>query len=156
MRSLPADIQARINLVQQTLYNNADPKMEATIVKANRTLNIQTIRSGTLGSIDLAPKIVADAVTEIWIIAVVSGAAVVNVYTYSDAIDFTTPDRTFSLVTEEVDAKVRDVSIAFDGANPWLFWVERGISYDKIWTVQWDGVDPALQPAGTELVSAAR
>ena len=154
MRTLPADIQARINLVQQTLYNNADPRMEAVIVKANRTLDIQTIRSGTLGSIDLAPKIVDAAVTEIWIIAVVDARAVVNVYAYSDAIDFTTPDRTFTLATEEVDAKVRDVSITFDGELPWLFWVERGVSYDKIWALQWDGT--GTQPAGTELVSVAR
>jgi len=154
MIELPTDIQARINLIHQTLYNNADPHMEAVIVKANRTLDIQTIRSGTLGSIDLAPKIVDGVVTEIWIIAVVSGQAVVNVYTYSDAIDFTTPDRTFTLTTEELDAKVRDVSISFDGELPWLFWVERGVSYDKIWTVQWDGT--GTQPSGTELAAVAR
>ena len=154
MRTLPADIQARINLVQQTLYNNADPRMEAVIVKANRTLDIQTIQSGTLGSIDLAPKIVDAAVTEIWIISVVDAQAVVNVYTYAETIDFTTPDRTFTLATEEVDAKVRDVSITFDGELPWLFWVERGVSYDKIWALQWDGT--GTQPVGTELVSVAR
>ena len=154
MRTLPADIQARINLVAQTLYNNADPRMEAVIVKANRTLDIQTIRSGTLGSIDLAPKIVASVVTEIWVIAVVSSAAVVNIYTYSTDIDFTTPTRTFTITTAETSAKVRDASIAFDGENPWLFWVERGVSYDKIWALQWDGT--GTQPVGTELVSVAR
>jgi len=154
MRALPADIQARINLVQQTLYNNADPRMEAVIVKANRTLDIQTIQSGTLGSIDLAAKIIDGTVTEIWIISAVNAQAVVNVYTYAETIDFTAPDRTFTLATEEVDAKVRDVSIAFDGELPWLFWVERGVSCDKIWTVQWDGT--GTQPVGTELVSVAR
>jgi len=154
MRTLPADIQARINLVQQTIYNNADPHMEAFIVKANRTLDIQTIQSGTLGSIDLAAKIVDAAVTEIWIISVVNAQAVVNVYTYAETIDFATPDRTFTLTTEELDAKVRDVSIAFDGELPWLFWVERGVSYDKIWALQWDGTD--AQPAGTELAAIAR
>jgi hypothetical protein len=154
MRTLLADIQARINLVQQTLYNNADPRMEAVVVKAIRSLDIQTIRSGIVGSIDLAAKIVAADVAEIWIIAVVSNAAVVNVYTYADTIDFSTPTRTFTLVTQEVGAKVKDVSIAFDGANPWLFWVERGVSYDKIWALQWDGT--GIQPAGTELKSVAR
>ena len=154
MRSLPSDIQERINLVQQTIYNNADPKMEASIIKANRVLEIQTIQSGVLGSIDLAPKIVDSIVTEIWIISIVNSQAKVNIYNYIDDIDFSTPDRTFSLVTEEVDAKVRDVSISFDGENPWLFWVERGISYDKIWCLQWDGVD--TQPAGTELKSVVR
>ena len=107
-----------------------------------------------MGGIDLAPKIVDGEVTEIWIITVVSGQAVVNVYTYSDDIDFTTPDRTFTLTTEELDAKVRDVSISFDGTSPWLFWVERGVSYDKIWTVQWDGTGTQL--AGTELAAVAR
>jgi len=154
MRTLPSDIQARINIVAQTLYNNADPRMEAVIVKANRTLDIQTIQSGTLGSIDLAQKIVDAAVTEIWIISVVDAQAVVNVYAYAETIDFATPGRTFTLTAEEASAKVRDVSIAFDGEDPWLFWVERGVSYDKIWTVQWDGT--GTQPAGTELVSVAR
>ena len=154
MRSLPSDIQERINLVQQTIYNNADPKMEASIIKANRVLEIQTIQSGVLGSIDLAPKIVDSIVTEIWIISIVNSQAKVNIYNYIDDIDFSTPDRTFSLVTEEVDAKVRDVSISFDGENPWLFWVERGISYDKIWGLQWDGVD--TQPSATELKSVVR
>jgi len=154
MRSLPSDIQERINLVQQTIYNNADPKMEASIIKANRVLEIQTIQSEVLGSIDLAPKIVDSIVTEIWIISIVNSQAKVNIYNYIDDIDFSTPDRTFSLVTEEVDAKVRDVSISFDGENPWLFWVERGISYDKIWGLQWDGVD--TQPSATELKSVVR
>jgi hypothetical protein len=151
---LPPEIQARINFVQQTLYNNADPRMEAVIVKANRTLDIQTISTGTVGSIDLAAKIVDGTVTEIWIISVVDAQAVVNVYTYAETIDFTTPDRTFTLDTEEAGAKVRDVSIAFDGDLPWLFWVERGVSYDKIFALQWDGT--GTQPAGTELVSVAR
>jgi len=154
MRSLPSDIQEKINLVQQTIYNNADPKMEASIIKANRVLNIQTIQSGVIGSIDLAPKIIDNIVTEIWIISVVNSQAKVNIYNYVNSIDFSVPDRTFSLITEEVDAKVRDVSITFDGANPWLFWVERGISYDKIWVLQWDGI--GIQPAGTELKSVVR
>jgi len=154
MLDIPEEILERIQKLNQTNYENADPRMEAVIIKANRTLDIQTIQSGTLGSIDLVPKIVDSIVTEIWIIAVVSGQAVVNVYTYSDAIDFTTPDRTFTLTTEEASAKVRDVSITFDGANPWLFWVERGVSYDKIWTVLWDGT--GAQPAGTELVAITR
>ena len=154
MLDIPEEILERIQKLNQTNYENADPRMEAVIIKANRTLDIQTIQSGTLGSIDLVPKIVDSIVTEIWIIAVVSGQAVVNVYTYSDAIDFTTPDRTFTLTTEEASAKVRDVSISFDGEDPWLFWVERGINYDKIWTVQWDGT--GTQPAGTELAAVAR
>ena len=154
MLDIPTGILERIQKLNQTNYENADPRMEAVIIKANRTLDIQTIQSGTLGGIDLAPKIVDGEVTEIWIITVVSGQAVVNVYTYSDDIDFTTPDRTFTLTTEELDAKVRDVSISFDGTSPWLFWVERGVSYDKIWTVQWDGTGTQL--AGTELAAVAR
>lgn len=156
MRDIPADILAKIQSLNQTIFNNAEPKMEAVITKAIRSLEIKTIRTGTVGSIDIAALMDGETVAELWIIGVVSAQAVINVYTYAEDIDFSTPTRTFTLTTEEVDAKVKDVAIAFDGALPWLFWVERGASYDKIWALQWDGADPVSQPAGTEIKAVAR
>ena len=152
MRTIPTEILARIQTLEKTIFNNANPLMRATIVKAIKTLELSTIRTAArVGGIDIAAN---TGPTEIWIIAVVSGAAVVNTYAYSEAIDFGTPARTFTLTTEQVDASVRDVAVAFDGTDPWLFWVERGVSYDKIFALQWDG--QGVQPAATELLSVAR
>ena len=152
MRTIPAELLAKIQSLNQTTYNNANPLIKATIVKAIKTLELSTIRTAArVGGIDIAAN---TGPTEVWIIAVVSGVAVVNVYTYSEAIDFGAPTRTFSLTTEQVDASVRDVAVAFDGVSPWLFWVERGVSYDKIFALQWDGA--GIQPAATELLSVAR
>ena len=152
MRTITAELLAKIQSLNQTTYNNANPLMRATIVKAIKTLELSTIRTAArVGGIDIAAN---TGPTEVWIIAVVSGVAVVNVYTYSEAIDFGTPTRTFNLSTEQVDASVRDVAVVFDGVSPWLFWVERGVSYDKIFALQWDGA--GIQPAATELLSVAR
>lgn len=152
MRAIPAEILARIQTLQKTTFSNANPLMKATIVKAIKTLELSTIRTAArVGGIDIAAN---TGPTEIWIIAVVSGVAVVNVYTYSAAIDFGTPARTFNLAAEQVGASVRDVAISFDGVSPWLFWVERGVSYDKIFALQWNG--QGVQPAATELLSVAR
>ena len=156
MRTISAEILERIQSLNQTAWNNANPMMQAIVVKAIRNLDTKTIRSGKVGSIDISAKIIDDVISELWIISVVDGAAVVNVYTYADDIDYTTPDSTFTLATEESEAKVRDVAISFDGTDPWLFWVERGVSYDKIFALQWNGVDPAIQPAAEELLSVAR
>lgn len=164
MRTLPVDIQNRIDLLNQTIYNNANPRMEAVIVKAIRNLNIQTLRSGSsIGSIDIALETDESGDPyRIWIAGVVDKQVVVNVYNVDGT--YTTPDSTFTLATEEEGAAVRDVAIEFDGAwtegilitdtVPWLFWVERGLTMDKIWAVQWDGVD--TQPAGTEIHSVER
>jgi hypothetical protein len=166
MRDIPADILAKIQSLNQTIFNNAEPKMEAIIVKAIKTLNIHTIRSASsLGAIDMAMQTdAAGAPVTLWIIAVVAKQAMVTTYDLTvETPDYTTPTSTFTLATQEAGA-VRDVAIEFDGAwsggvlitsgAPHLFWVERGVSLDKIWTVQWDGVGP--QPAGTELLSEVR
>lgn len=164
MRTLPTDIQDRIDLLNQTIHNNANPKMEAVIVKAIRNLNIQTLRSGSsIGSIDIALE--TDDSGEpyrIWIAGVVDKQVFISVYDIDET--YNSPDSTFALSTEEEGAAVRDVAIEFDGtwtdgvlatdAVPWIFWVERGLTTDKIWAVQWDGVD--VQPEATELHSVTR
>ena len=169
MRSIPTALLERIQLLNQTIYNNANPIMEAVIVKAIKTLDIHTIRTASsLGAVDVAMQNDAEGnPVTLWIVAVVNKQAVVATYDLTaETPDYETPTSTFTLATQEAGAAVRDVAIEFDGAwsggvlitsgAPHLFWVERGVGLDKIWTVQWDGVTPATQPAGTELLSVAR
>lgn len=168
MRTISTALLERIRLLNQTIYNNANPIMEAIIVKAIKTLDIYTVRNASsLGAIDLAIQTDASGnnLVTLWIIAVVAKQAMVTTYDLTvETPDYTTPTNTFTLATEEVGAAVRDVAIEFDGTwtdgafissgNPWMFWVERGIGFDKIWTVQWNGVGD--QPVGTELFSEVR
>lgn len=166
MRSIPAELLEKIQALNWSIYGNNNPVMEAVIVKAIKTLDIHTIRTETsLSAIDLAIQNDAENPVTLWLIAVVNKQAVVTTYDLTaETPDYETPTSTFTLATQEAGAAVRDVAIEFDGAwsggvlitsgAPHLFWVERGVSLDKIWTVQWDGVGP--QPAGTELLSEVR
>lgn len=156
MRTLSADMQARINKLQQTTHQNANPLMQSVVTKAIQTVQIKTLREGNrLGSIDLAFEFDSGEIVTAWVIGVVDGVATVTTYNFPDP-DWETPDSTFSLTPVTVGGVVRDVSATLDGANPWLFWVERTSSHDKIYALQWNGVDPAVQPAATELLSVAR
>jgi hypothetical protein len=160
MRTLPADIQSRIDLLQQTIYENANPSMVASIVKAKQTIEVETLQSGTqLGGIDLAFVLDDEGVpTYAWVIFVSAGLASVNVYDMTVAkVDWETPTKTFTLATVNNEAVVRQVAIAMDGSSPWLFWVERYLydhyRYNNVYALQWDGAEPASQPAATELYS---
>ena len=156
MRALPAELQSRINKVQQTTHENANPLMQAVVVKAIQTVQIKTLREADrLGSIDLAFEFDTGEIIKAWIIAVVDGVATITTYNFPDP-DWETPTSTFTLSPEAVGGRVRDVAITLDGANPWLFWVERTPTHDKIYALQWGGVDPVDQPAATELLSVAR
>jgi len=156
MRTLSADMQARINKVQQTTHQNANPLMQSVVTKAIQTVQIKTLREADrLGSIDLAFEFALGAITKAWIIGVVDGVATITTYNFPDP-DWETPDSTFSLAPVTAGGVVRDVSVTLDGTNPWLFWVERTSSHDKIYALQWDGADPAVQPVATELLSVAR
>lgn len=163
MRDLPPDIQEKINLLNQSIYNNAQPSMEAVIVKAVKTLDMFTVRENlSLGAIDVSVETDASGMpVKLWIIAAVDKRAVVTVH---DPVNRDILFSTFMLTTEEVNAKVFDVAIEFDGiwidsvfissGAPYLFWVERGIALNKIWTIQWDG--QGVQPLGKEMLSVVR
>ncbi len=167
MRPISADLLARIQALNQTIYGNADPKMQATIIKAVTDLQVYTISTGELlGPIDPAMKW-ADLTKdpeEVWIAEVINRQAVVNVYTYKKNMDFATPDRTFTLATVGTNARVRDIAIEFDGTiingalqtsgAPYIAWLERTTSYDTCYIIQWDGTGE--QPAATELLKVAR
>ena len=116
MRHISADLLTRIQALNQTIYGNADPKMQATIIKAITDLGIFTVTEGeVLGKIDLAAQISAvnSAPDAIWLAQAINYEAVIKVYTYSDGMDFATPARTFTLATVGTNARVRDIAISF-------------------------------------------
>lgn len=116
MRPIPAELKAKIEALNQTIYANADPKMQATIIKAITDLDVFTVAEGeVLGKIDLAAQIsdVNSAPDAIWLAQVINHEAVVKVYTYSKEMDFATPSRTFTLATVGTNARVRDIAISF-------------------------------------------
>ena len=116
MRHIPADLLTRIQALNQTIYGNADPKMQAIIIKAITDLDVFTVAEGeVLGKIDLAAQISAvnSAPDAIWLAQVINHEAVIKVYTYSAGMDFATPASTFTLATVGTNARVRDIAISF-------------------------------------------
>ena len=116
MRHISADLLTRIQALNQTIYGNADPKMQAIIIKAITDLDIFTVAEGeVLGKIDLAAQIsdVNSAPDAIWLAQVINHEAVIKVYTYAKDMDFATPARTFTLATVGTNARVRDIAISF-------------------------------------------
>ena len=116
MRPISADLLNRIQALNQTIYGNADPKMQATIIKAITDLDVFTITEGeVLGKIDLAAQMsdVNSAPDAIWLAQAINYEAVIKVYTYSAGMDFATPARTFTLATVGTNARVRDIAISF-------------------------------------------
>ena len=116
MRHISADLLTRIQALNQTIYGNADPKMQAIIIKAITDLDAFTITEGeVLGKIDLAAQISAvnSAPDAIWLAQAINYEAAIKVYTYSKEMDFATPSRTFTLATVGTNARVRDIAISF-------------------------------------------
>jgi hypothetical protein len=122
-------------------------------------------KEGQMGSIDAAIKTDSlGGINEVWIARVIDKQAVVEIYN-SDAPEhiFRTVAREFNLPLVNLGADVVDVAIEFDGTydqynifvsetEPHIFWVERTGSEDIIYTIKWDGVDPA--PIPVELARA--
>jgi len=167
MRTISPSLLAKIQALNQGIFNNANPQMYVKITKVVSDLQVYTIASGTLlGAIDLAIKwtdLAADP-NEVWIAEVINHQAVIKVYTYSEDMDFTTPTRTFTLATVGTNARVKYISIEFDGSltdgqlqtsgAPFIAWLERTTGYDTSYVIQWDGT--GSQPAATELLQVAR
>lgn len=167
MRSISGILQARIEKLNQTIYENADPRMYAKILRVTKNLQVYTVASAeAMGTIDLAvnwPDLSKDP-TEIWIAEVINRVGVVKVYDYDEEMDFAAPARMFDLATVGVNARVKDIAIAFDGTvtdgqvattgAPYIAWLERTTSYDSGYVVRWDGT--GSQPAAMELLQIAR
>lgn len=167
MRSISTDLLARIQALNQTQFNNANPMMLATIIKVVNDLQVYTIATGDLlGQIALAMKWadLTKSPEEVWITEVINRQAVIKVYTYTEDMDFATPARQFTLATVGTNARVRDIAIEFDGTivngalqtsgAPYIAWLERTTSYDTCYIIQWDGT--GSQPAATQLLQVAR
>ena len=151
MRSIPAELLSRIQSLNQTIHGNANPLMSIKLIKASKVLDINTIRTeNRVGSVDIA---VGNNLT--WIISIVNGGANVRVYDYIDNATDLTSYTDFDIEKQELGATIRDVAVTQTGtSDPFFFWVERGTSTDKIWTVQWDGT--GTMPSPTELFSRVR
>jgi hypothetical protein len=122
-------------------------------------------KEGQMGSIDAAIKTDSlGGINEVWIARVIDKQGIVEIYD-SDAPEhiFRTVAREFNLPLVNLGADVVDVAIEFDGTydqynifvsetEPHIFWVERTGSEDIIYTIKWDGVDPA--PIPVELARA--
>lgn len=167
MRPISADLLARIQALNQTIYGNNDPRILATITKVVNDLQVFTVATGDLlGQIDLAMKWTNLALEpeEVWIAEVIYRQAVIQVYTYDKDMDFAAPVKSFSLSSIGTNARVRDIAIEFDGTiingalqtsgAPYIAWLERTTSYDTCYIIQWDGTGE--QPAATELLKVAR
>ena len=167
MRTISATLLAQIQALQQTPDGNADPKMTATIIKANSDLSIYTLaNSGVLGPIDVTMQwedLTADP-EAVWVAQVINRQAVVSRYNWGEMMDFAAPDMTVMLVTVAPGATVRDIAIEFDGnltgadleteGAPYITWLERTPTHDKAYIIRWDGT--GSQPTATEILSAAR
>jgi hypothetical protein len=167
MRSISSGLLLRIEKLNQTIYENADPRMYAKILRVTKNLQVHTVASAeAMGTIDLAvnwPDLSKDP-TEIWIAEVINRAGVVKVYDYDEEMDFAAPARMFDLTTVGVNARVKDIAIAFDGTvtdgqvattgAPYIAWLERTTSYDSGYVIRWDGT--GTQPAATEVIKVGR
>ena len=157
MRAISAELLAKIQKLNQTMYENADPFMRAVIEKTEQVVNTRTLRQATrLGSIDLALKLDNPEAVQLWIISEANRQIFVDVYDFPDP-DWGTPNRTFNVACQDVEATPLDVAIAFSGGLPWLpwlFWVERLSTYNKIYALQWDGT--GVQPVASERASILR
>ena len=151
MRSIPAELLSRIQSLNQTIHGNANPLMSLKIIKASKILDINTIRTESrVGSVDIA---VGNDLA--WIISIVSGGANVRKYAYVNNEINLASYTDFDIDKQELGATIRDVAVTQTGtSDPFFFWVERGTSTDKIWTVQWDGT--GTMPMPTELFSRVR
>lgn len=167
MRPISADLLAKIQALNQTQFNNANPQMLATIIKVVNDLQVYTIATGDLlGQIALTMRwtnLAADP-NEVWIAEVINRQAVIKVYTYAKDMNFATPTRSFTLAMVGTNARVRDIAIEFDGTitngalqtsgAPYIAWLERTTSYDTCYIIQWDGT--GTQPVAAELLKVAR
>lgn len=151
MRSIPQSIQDKINKQNQTMFDNADPKMQVTIARAKNTVSdssywvVETIRTGsTLGDVSLTPRRqkVTGPPNRIYEIHVYNGEVRTSIREYPDKFKDGFQHQ-FSLGAGS------NVAIAFDGEweryrnlwrlvtheKPWIFWVD---SSKTLWAQLWD------------------
>jgi len=165
MRTIPQSIQDKINKQNQTIFDNADPKMQVTIARAKNTVMDstywirETIREKAgLGDISLAPRRfkVTGRPNRIYEIHVDNGIVGTAIREYPDKFKDGWIDQ-FSLGSGS------NVAIAFNGhweryrklwrlvtdEKPWLIWVDGA---NKLQTQHWDDATSKLE-LSTNVVS---
>jgi hypothetical protein len=168
MRILPAKLREKIEKASQTIYENADPKMDVFLRRARTGLTgtdlfyMQTIREGTdleaLG-IDLQRTNVNAPPSKAF-----------NIYIKDGICKVATKNLPSKVKEPWVDVltvgPATDCDIAFDGrwyrddqyrwqlvtqGNPWLFYVTGGKLYARHWTAT-----PILLAEGVSKIAALR
>lgn len=160
MRSIDPRLLAKTNLQNQTIYNNADPRMSIQITRAKTTVTdntywyVETIREkGGLGDLSLAARRTRPygSPDRIYNIYVENGLVKTATREYPDYTEIKWIDR-FSLGTGKA------VAIAFDGEwqwhklrrqlvtyeKPFVFWTDNS---NKLWSQLWDEVNTKLELA---------
>lgn len=151
MRSIDPSLLSKINQQNQTIYENANPKMSVAIARPKSTVmdssywTVETIRTGTnLGDVSLAPRRfkVTGRPNRIYEIHVQNGIVGTAIREYPDKLKDGWQHQ-FSLGAGS------NVAIAFDGEweryrnlwrlvtheKPWIFWVD---SSKTLWAQLWD------------------
>ena len=165
MRNVDPSLITKLGSQEQTISNNADPKMFVAVARAKSTVvdssywTVETIRTGaTLGDVSLAARrqMVTGPPNRIYEIHVINGEVKTSIREYPDKLKDGFIDQ-FSMGTGSA------VALAFDGEwqryrnlwrlvtseKPWIAWVD---SASKLWVQYWDDVSTKLEIA-TDVVS---
>lgn len=150
MRNIPPDLFSKIQKQNQTIYNNANPKMSVTIARAKTTVTdskywtVETIREGeNLGDVSVAPRRFSSVgpPNRIYEIHVENGIVGTSIREYPDQLKD-------GWKNQFVLGAGSSVAIAFDGdwvqyrnvwrlityTEPWIFWVDSsGVLWTQLW-----------------------
>lgn len=168
MRYIPPDIKAKIEKLNQTIYENTDPRAEVLLRRAQVGLtqtnlfNMHTIRKGT-GLEDLAIDLKREDVNK-------PPNKIYNIYIKDGICKVATKNMPAKANEKWVDVytvgPATDCEIAFDGrwhrdsqyhwqlvtqGEPWLFYVRSGRLYTRHWTAE-----PILLAEGVSKIAAIR
>ncbi len=170
MRSIPPDLLAKIKKQNQTIYENADPKMSVVIARARSSVRdssyfmIEKIREKE-GITDIAVSarrlLPYGSPDRIYGIHIDNGMAKTSIREY--------PDKLKEHWKHQFDvASAKGVSICFDARwqmskykrwgmatseTPWIFWIGTD---DKLYARIWDNVTPYVLDEDVVLIDTVR
>lgn len=158
MRSIDPVLLRKIKEQNQTIYNNAQPKMEVSVARAKSTVmdstywTVETIRQTTgLGDVSVAPRRFKSygRPNRIYEIHVKDGEVITSIREYPDKLREGFKNQ-FSL------GLGTSVAVAFNGEweryrkfyrlvteeKPWISWVDNN---GYLWTQRWDETETRMQ-----------
>jgi len=153
MRDITPSLMDKINKQNQTIYENADPKMDVTIARPKNTISdgshwvVETIRQKSgLGDVSVAPRRqkITGTPNRMYEIHVNEEIVGTSIREYPDTFKDGWIDQ-FNV------GNGSSVAIAFDGEwkryrqlwrlvtheKPWIMWVDDG---NKLWAQHWDNI----------------